>query len=83
MSFIRYNNPMSKRVYTRDTETALVGGVVAGLAEYLEQDPILFRIIAIGLLCITGVFPGLLLYALAWIFAPEKPTRRRADYEIS
>lgn len=70
-------------MYTRDTETALVGGVVAGLADYLEQDPVLFRIIAIGLLCVTGVFPGLLLYLLAWVFTPGSNNTPRADYEIN
>jgi phage shock protein C len=75
---------MSKRVYTRDTETALVGGVVAGLADYLEQDPVLFRIVAIGLLIVTGLFPGLLLYGVAWVFTPTKKQQsRKADYEIS
>jgi phage shock protein C len=74
---------MSKRVYTRDTETALVGGVVAGLADYLEQDPVLFRIIAIGLLIVTGLFPGLLLYLVAWIFVPRKKVATpKADYEL-
>jgi phage shock protein C len=43
-----------------------------GLAEYFNQDPVLFRIVAIAFLIITGIFPGILLYLAAWIVVPKK-----------
>ncbi len=74
---------MSKKTYTRDTETALVGGVVAGLADYMDQDPVLFRLIAIGLLIVTGIFPGLLFYVFAWLFVPRKRVgTAKVDYDL-
>jgi phage shock protein PspC (stress-responsive transcriptional regulator) len=65
----------------RDQEKAVVSGVLAGLANYFEQDPVLFRVTAIAFLIFTGVFPGLLLYLVAWIIVP-KSDARRVDYEV-
>lgn len=59
----------------------MISGVLAGLAHYFNQDPVLFRVIAIGFLIITGFFPGLLLYIAAWIVMPKSP-KTRVDYEI-
>lgn len=70
----------TKRVY-RDKETAVIAGVLGGLADYFKQDPVLFRLIAIVLLIITGVFPGLLFYLVAWVIVPRKP-KMQADYTI-
>jgi len=57
-----------------------VAGVLGGLAEYFKQDPVLFRLAGVALLIVTGVFPGLLLYIIAWIMMPRKP---KADYTIN
>ncbi len=68
----------------RDEEQAVVAGVLSGLAEYFNQDPVLFRIAAITLLIVTGIFPGVLLYLAAWIVMPkQKHTHPHADYEVS
>lgn len=67
-----------KKIY-REEESALVAGVLAGLAEYFKQDPVLFRLAGVVLLVLTGFFPGLLLYIIAWIMIPKKP---KADYII-
>lgn len=65
----------------RDEEKAVVGGVLSGLANYFNQDPVLFRIAAITFLIITGVFPGLILYIAAWIVMPKNGPLR-VDYEV-
>lgn len=71
---------MTKRL-ERDVELAMVGGVVAGLAKYFDQDPVLFRVLAIAFLVLTGIFPGLLVYLLAWIIMPRE--RRVADHIVN
>ena len=48
----------------------MIGGVCGGLADYLQVDVVITRIIALALLA-TG--SGLLLYILAWIIIPEAP----------
>lgn len=70
-----------KRKLKRDEEKAVVAGVLSGLANYFNQDPTLFRIVAIAFLILTGVFPGLLLYIAAWIVMPKNGPLK-ADYEI-
>ncbi len=67
----------------RNQEKAVVAGVLAGLADYFEQDRTLFRIAAIIFLLITGVFPGLLFYIVAWFMMPRKlGSGADFDYEI-
>lgn len=58
----------------------LLGGVLGGLGEYFTMDPVAVRLIFIVLLVLTGLFPGVILYLLAWVlipqgtaFAPSKP----------
>lgn len=69
-----------KKKLQRDEEKAVVSGVLAGLANYFDQDPVLFRVLAITFLILTGVFPGLLLYIAAWIIMPKR--NPRVDYDI-
>jgi len=73
---------MSKKRLERDQEQAVISGVLAGLAEYFDQDPVLFRIVAIGFLILTGIFPGLVVYLAAWIIMPRKQPPR-FDYEMT
>ncbi len=74
---------MKKKQLERDQEKAVVSGVLAGMANYFEQDPLLFRVAAIAFLILTGFFPGIILYIAAWIMMPkrmEKPLD--VDYEV-
>ena len=71
---------MKKRL-ERDEEKAVISGVLAGMANYYNQDPVLFRIAAITFLLITGVFPGILIYIVAWLVMPKKRSKK-VDYEI-
>ena len=57
----------------------MVAGVVAGLAEYFNQDTSLWRLGAVILLIITGLMPGVLIYFLAALIIP---IRGKADYTI-
>lgn len=72
---------MQKKKLERDQEKAVVSGVLAGLANYFEQDPVLFRVVAIVFLILSGFFPGLLIYIVAWVVMPKR-NRPPVDYEI-
>ncbi|MEN9920122.1 MAG: hypothetical protein RL538_15 [Candidatus Parcubacteria bacterium] len=74
---------MSKKRLTKDKEKAVVSGVLAGLANYFEQDPTLFRVLAVAFLILTGFFPGILLYLAAMVVMPRKvQDSQRVDYEV-
>ena len=51
----------------------LVAGVCAGIAEYFDHDPTLWRLGFFFFLLITGVMPGLLIYILTAIIIPKAP----------
>jgi phage shock protein C len=62
---------MTRRLYRSRTDTVL-GGVAAGLANYLNADPAVVRIAWAILVPITGG-AALLAYVVAWIVIPEEP----------
>lgn len=62
---------MSKKLYR--SKEKLLGGVLAGLADYFEQDVVAWRLGAIVLLILTGLMPGTLIYVIAWVVIPEEP----------
>ncbi len=64
--------PVPKRVMRSRTDRK-VGGVCAGLAQYLDLDTSLVRILWFFITLACGIFPGLVAYVLAWIIIPEEP----------
>lgn len=58
----------TKRLY-RSRSTRVLGGVAGGLAEYFDIDPIIMRLIFIGLVFIGG--GGIIIYIIMWIVIPE------------
>ncbi len=73
-----------KKKLERDEEKAVVSGVIAGMANYFEQDPVLFRVAAITFLILTGIFPGIILYLAAWIMMPKRMSdaAEKVEYEV-
>lgn len=50
----------------------VLGGVLAGFAEYFSIDVVLVRVIYVLLSLFSAGFPGLLVYIIFWIVTPEK-----------
>jgi phage shock protein C len=65
---------MNRRLVRSRTDTIL-GGVAAGLADYLNADPALVRIAWAILVPLTSG-AALIAYIVAWIVVPEAPPRR-------
>ena len=61
---------VKKKLYLSNNK--LIGGVIAGCAEYFDHDPTVWRLGAIVFLVLTGFMPGVLLYFLAWLVMPQK-----------
>jgi phage shock protein PspC (stress-responsive transcriptional regulator) len=52
-----------------------LAGVCGGLAEYLDVDPTVVRLIWVALSVVPGGFVGgVLAYILAWIIIPKAPS---------
>jgi phage shock protein C len=63
---------MNRRLY-RSRRDSVLGGVAGGVAEYLDIDPSIVRIVWAVLALVTGgIF--LVLYIVMWIVVPEGPS---------
>lgn len=58
------------RLY-RDTRHRFIAGICAGLADYLNVDVTVVRLVALLTVLFVGVGP--LVYIIMWIFIPRKP----------
>ena len=63
-----YTRKKRSRLY-RDSSDKILGGVASGIANYLDVDPAVIRILLI-LFAFTGT--GIILYILLWIILPAK-----------
>ena len=60
----------TKKTLYRDTDNKMLGGVASGLAEYMNWDVTVVRLIF--LFCLFAVQGAVLAYILAWIIVPGK-----------
>ncbi len=60
-----------KKELVRPRNNRRIAGVCAGLAEYLGLDITLMRLLWAIISVMTGIFPGLIAYLVAWVIMPE------------
>ena len=60
----------TKKTLSRDTDNKMLGGVASGLAEYMNWDVTVVRLIL--LFCLFAVQGSVLAYILSWIIVPGK-----------
>jgi phage shock protein C len=61
-----------KRLFLSASDKKL-GGVCGGIAEYMELDPTIVRLLTVVVALFTAVIPVLIGYILAWMIIPRKP----------
>ncbi|MDR0591418.1 MAG: PspC domain-containing protein [Candidatus Nomurabacteria bacterium] len=66
-------SPGAKKYY-RDTDNAVLGGVIAGLAAYTGWDVTLLRVLAVVLAIVPSWGTLIIVYIVVWICAPEAKT---------
>ena len=62
-----------KHLY-RSKRDRVFGGVCGGIAEYLEVDPVVVRLVW-AMITLISMGMGILAYLIAWIIIPEEPKR--------
>lgn len=67
--------PVNKKLY-RDVRHSVFGGVIAGLAQYLNWDVTIMRILAVILTICTYFWPCVIVYLIAWMIIPIARTPR-------
>ncbi|HET7520254.1 MAG TPA: PspC domain-containing protein [Candidatus Limnocylindria bacterium] len=70
----------SPRLLRRRASDRVIGGVAAGIADYLNVDPVLVRAVFVGLVVFGGA--GLVLYLGAWLLIPVQG-RDRSPLELA
>ena len=63
----------------RSRNNRMVGGVLAGFADYFNVDPTLLRVIYAALAFFTSFFPAFVLYIIAMVVIPEEPVATVID----
>ncbi len=58
----------------RSKKNRLLGGVCAGLAEWLGWDITLVRVLYVLISIFSVAFPGIIAYIILWIVMPEETT---------
>lgn len=64
---------MKKRLY-KSKENKVLAGVLGGLGEYFDIDPVIFRLGYLLVVILTAVVPGIVVYIIAALIIPEQPT---------
>lgn len=64
--------PTARRLYLSDTDRK-IAGVCGGLGEWLEVDPVLFRVAFVLLAFVGGL--GVLAYFILWLLIPRRGER--------
>lgn len=67
----------NKKLYKSSTDKIL-SGVCGGLAEYLEIDATILRLVWALVVVFTGFVPGVLVYIIAAMIMPSKPASKPA-----
>ncbi len=62
----------NKKLY-KSKNDRIIFGVMGGLGEYFNIDPVLFRVIYIGLIVFTVFLPGIIAYILMALIMPNRP----------
>lgn len=61
-----------KKLYKSETDQVITG-IIGGLGEYFSIDPTIIRIVFVVIVLVSGIFPGVIAYILAYFIIPERP----------
>ena len=62
-----------KKPLRRSRQKALLAGVCAGIADWLDWDVTLVRVLYVALSLLSVAFPGALLYVILVFVMPQEP----------
>lgn len=69
-------NTPKKKLY-RNTSNKVLGGVLSGIATYLDWDVTILRLLVASIAILTYLWPLTLIYLVAWMIIPPANTPRR------
>tara|TARA_Y100000310_G_C20489182_1_gene718322 strand:- start:362 stop:559 length:198 start_codon:yes stop_codon:yes gene_type:complete len=60
-----------KRVY-KSKKNKIFAGVIGGVGEYFDIDPVILRLAWLLVVLFTGLIPGIIIYILSIFIVPHK-----------
>ncbi len=60
-----------KKLYRSD-KNKVFAGIIGGIGEYLEVDPVILRVLWLLIVVFTGFIPGLIAYIIAIFIVPKR-----------
>ena len=70
--FIIDEDKMTNKKLYRSIDNAMIGGVMAGIADYFNIDVTLVRVLYVFITIFSAVFPATLVYLICWAIIPSK-----------
>ncbi len=72
---------MSNKRLVRNTHDEMIGGVCSGIANYLDIDPVIVRLVFV--LLALGGGHGLIAYLILWVLMPtdEEPVAKANAFD--
>jgi phage shock protein C len=58
-----------KKLY-RSHKNKMIAGICGGVGEVYSIDPKLLRLVCVFILLVSGIFPLLITYLIAWVVIP-------------
>jgi phage shock protein C len=58
-----------KKLY-RSQKNKMIAGICGGVGEVYSIDPKLLRLVCVFILLVSGIFPLLITYLIAWVVIP-------------
>lgn len=60
-----------KKLYRSD-QNKVFSGVIGGVGEYFEIDPVILRLLWLLIVMFTGVIPGIIVYLISILIVPQR-----------
>lgn len=67
---------------TKSRENRVIAGVLGGIAEYVDVDPVIVRLVYLAAMLVTAVAPGVVFYILAALIMPNAPHNAPRVYDV-
>ena len=67
------NGETKPRRLTRSNRDKMIAGVCGGLAEYLDMDPTVVRVLYVLVSILSAAFPGIIAYIVLMFLMPPPP----------
>lgn len=70
------NGQTTPKRLTRSNREKMIAGVCGGLAEYLDMDPTVVRVLYVLVSILSAAFPGIIAYIVLMFLMPPPPAEQ-------